>query len=43
VYVSRCVFIDGEHVYHGPDCPHNDSEDEQGLVKEPGWTVQQNG
>ena len=30
--VDRCVFVDGEHVYQGTDCPHEDEE--------VGWTVQ---
>jgi hypothetical protein len=42
MYTSRCVFVDGQHVYSGTDCPHNLEEDEEGPVKEPGWTVQQN-
>jgi hypothetical protein len=42
MYVSSCIFHEGQHVYSGPDCPHNQTEDEEGPVKEPGWTVQQN-
>lgn len=39
-FVSRCVFIDGQHAYAGPDCPHSETSDEQGEVKPRGWTVQ---
>jgi hypothetical protein len=42
MYVTSCIFHEGQHVYSGPDCPHNREEDEEGPVKEPGWTVQQN-
>lgn len=41
MYVSSCVIQDGQHVYVGRDCPHNRTEDEEGPVPEPGWTVQQ--
>jgi hypothetical protein len=36
--VDRCVYVDGKHVYAGPDCPHDRPED-----FDPGWTVQQRG
>lgn len=41
MYVDRCVFVDGAHVYAGPHCPHDNKYDEAGLVPEIGWTVQQ--
>lgn len=39
-FVSRCVFVDGQHVYAGPDCPHVLDRDEEGEKKPLGWTVQ---
>lgn len=41
IAVSRCLFIDGQHVYAGPDCDHDRTHDEMGEVKPRGWTVQQ--
>jgi hypothetical protein len=41
MYVTSCRYIDGQHVYSGPDCPHNRNEDEEGPIQETGWTVQQ--
>jgi hypothetical protein len=41
IHVSKCVYIDGQHVYAGPDCPHTRTEDEQGDIPPTGWTVQQ--
>lgn len=41
IYVSKCVFIDGYHVYAGPDCPHGRENDEEGENLPRGWTVQQ--
>ena len=32
-----CVFVDGEHVYGSPDCPHYNGVEDFGF--EPGWTV----
>ncbi len=42
-FTSRCVYIDGQHVYPGPDCPHKQhvTQDEMGTIPEVGWTVQQ--
>ena len=40
-FVSRCVFIDGHHVYIGPDCPHGMQQTEMGEEAPVGWTVQQ--
>lgn len=42
MYTSNCIYIDGQHVYPGTDCPHNQEEDEQGPIPETGWTIQQN-
>lgn len=42
MYTSNCIFIDGEHVYPGANCPHNRKEDEEGPIQETSWTVQQN-
>lgn len=36
IEVDSCVYVDGEHVYAGYACPHNQPED-----IDPGWTVQQ--
>lgn len=38
--VDNCVYVDGKHVYAGPDCPHNNTTDETGFVMPDGWTVQ---
>lgn len=32
--VSTCVYVNGKHVYPGPDCPHYEFNDFN-----PGWTV----
>lgn len=40
-FVDRCVFIDGQEVYRGPECVHGREHDELGEVKPQGWTVQQ--
>jgi hypothetical protein len=39
ISTSRCVFLDGEHLFAGPDCPHQEppKDDERPV----GWTVQQ--
>jgi hypothetical protein len=42
IEVDRCWFVDGKHVYEGPDCPHSNKSDELGEILPPGWTVQQN-
>lgn len=41
VAVSRCVFMQGQHIYRGADCPHERESDEMGEIKPSGWTVQQ--
>jgi hypothetical protein len=38
--VAMCVFYEGAH-YPGPDCPHEQPEDETGPIQPVGWTVQQ--
>lgn len=40
IQVSSCWFLDGQHVYASPDCPHNERDEEPGE-KPRGWTVQQ--
>lgn len=40
MYVSRCVYVDGFHVYPDSDCPHTWDSDELGPVVPTGWTVQ---
>jgi len=37
--VDRCVYVDGKHVYSGPDCPHDGYNRDDPLDLEPGWTV----
>lgn len=38
-FVSKCIFWDNQH-FPGPDCPHDNVEDEQGDIQPPGWTAQ---
>lgn len=40
MHVSKCVFVDGLHLFAGPDCPHGEVEDEQGPIMPEGWTCQ---
>jgi hypothetical protein len=40
MYVTACVFLDGEHIIAGYECPHGPGKDETGDIIEPGWTVQ---
>lgn len=40
MYVDKCVFFDGFHVYPDSDCPHTRQSDEEGPVVPTGWTVQ---
>lgn len=40
MYVDRCVYEQGVHVYAGPKCPHGRVVDEEGPVVPTGWTVQ---
>lgn len=43
IHSSICVFDEhGQHVYMSDDCPHFESEDEEGKRIKQGWTVQQN-
>lgn len=40
MYVDKCVYFDGFHVYPESDCPHTRTTDEEGPVMQTGWTVQ---
>lgn len=40
MYTDICVFVDGEHVYMGEGCPHQDGGDD--IEFPPGWTVLNN-
>lgn len=35
-----CITLDGVH-HAGPYCPHEETEDETGMLYPPNWTAQQ--
>lgn len=41
LYTEVCRFDEnGDHTVMAKNCPHFDSEDEEGKITRPGWTVQ---
>lgn len=43
IYVSRCIFVDGVHLYAGVHCPHERTHDQEGEILPAGWTAQKQG